>query len=76
MFSIADMIVEATFVNPYADSTNSWDYGFFVRNDTWLGLMRASFLTNLSFQATERLGSEGCRFYVSPYDRIGRRNTR
>ena len=31
--SIADMIVEATFVNPYATSTNSWDYGFFVRND-------------------------------------------
>ena len=32
--SIADMVVEATFVNPFANSTNSWDYGFMVRRDT------------------------------------------
>ena len=32
--SIADMIVESTFVNPYANSTNSWDYGFMLRRDT------------------------------------------
>ena len=27
------MVVEATFVNPYAASTHSWDYGLFVRYD-------------------------------------------
>ena len=31
--SISDMVVEATFVNPYSASSNSWDYGFLVRND-------------------------------------------
>ena len=30
---VADMVVEATFVNPYAASTHSWDYGLFVRYD-------------------------------------------
>ena len=30
--SIADMVVAATFVNPYAASSNSWDYGFIFRN--------------------------------------------
>ncbi len=28
----SDMIVSATFVNPYAASTHSWDYGFFLRS--------------------------------------------
>ena len=31
--SFSDMVVEATFVNPYSASSNSWDYGFFVRYD-------------------------------------------
>ena len=31
--SISDMVVEATFVNPYSASTNSWSYGFFLRDD-------------------------------------------
>ena len=31
--SISDMVVEATFVNPYAGSSNSWDFGFFLRNN-------------------------------------------
>ena len=30
--SITDMVVEATFVNPYAASSDSWDYGFILRN--------------------------------------------
>ncbi len=30
--SIADMVVEATFVNPYSAASNSWDYGFFLRD--------------------------------------------
>ena len=29
--SISDFIVSATFTNPYAASTNSWDYGFIIR---------------------------------------------
>ena len=32
--SIGDMVLEATFVNPYSASSNSWDYGFMVRRDT------------------------------------------
>ena len=30
--SIADMVVEATFVNPYSAASNDWDYGFFLRD--------------------------------------------
>ena len=29
--SVADMIVEATFVNPYGADENPWDYGFILR---------------------------------------------
>ncbi len=29
--SITDMIVEATFVNPYSAASNDWDYGFILR---------------------------------------------
>ena len=32
--TISDMVVEATFVNPYAASSNAWSYGFFLRYDT------------------------------------------
>ena len=31
--SIADMMVEATFVNPYSAASNSWDYGFILRQE-------------------------------------------
>ncbi len=31
--SISDMVVEATFVNPYSAPSNSWDYGFFLRDN-------------------------------------------
>ena len=30
--SIADMMVETTFVNPYSAASNKWDYGFFLRD--------------------------------------------
>ena len=33
--SIADMVVEATFVNPYSAQSNDWDYGFILRNDLY-----------------------------------------
>ena len=29
--SVADMMVEATFVNPYSAASNDWDYGFMLR---------------------------------------------
>ena len=29
--SISDMVVSATFVNPYSTGSDSWDYGFFIR---------------------------------------------
>ena len=29
---MVDMIVEATFINPYSSSYNSWDYGFNIRD--------------------------------------------
>ena len=31
--SISDIVVEATFVNPYSATTSSWDYGFILRRD-------------------------------------------
>ena len=31
--SMADLMVEATFVNPYSASSDSWDYGFILRQD-------------------------------------------
>ena len=31
---MADMVVEATFVNPYSASSNDWDYGFFLLDST------------------------------------------
>ncbi len=33
--SIADMVVEATFVNPYSAASNDWDYGFILRQDRY-----------------------------------------
>ena len=30
--AMADMVVEATFTNPYSSSYNSWDYGFNIRD--------------------------------------------
>ena len=30
---MADMVVEATFVNPYSSGYNSWDYGFILRGN-------------------------------------------
>ena len=33
--SFPDIILEATFVNPYSASSNSWDYGFFLRDNSF-----------------------------------------
>ena len=35
--SIADMMVEATFINPYSASSNDWDYGFMLRRSDYTG---------------------------------------
>ena len=29
--SMSDLVVSATFINPYSATSNSWDYGFFLR---------------------------------------------
>ena len=31
---IADLVIESTFINPYAASDNPWDYGFILRGST------------------------------------------
>ena len=31
--SIANIVVESTFVNPYSSNSNSWDYGFILRRE-------------------------------------------
>ena len=33
--SVADMVVRATFINPYAASSNPWNHGFFIRDNTF-----------------------------------------
>ena len=60
--SLSDMMVEATFVNPYSASSHSWDYGFFIRSNR-----NASFL--------QIIVSSGSRWEVlagetAPYQRI------
>ena len=60
--SLSDMMVEATFVNPYSASSNSWDYGFFIRSNR-----NASFL--------QVIVSSGSRWEVlagetAPYQRV------
>ena len=40
--SIADMIVEATFVNPYPAASNEWDYGFIFRDQGMTLLIHSS----------------------------------
>ena len=33
--SVADMVVRATFINPYAASSNPWNHGFFIRDNAF-----------------------------------------
>ena len=33
--SVADMVIEATFINPYAASSNPWTHGFFIRDNAF-----------------------------------------
>ena len=64
--SIADMVVEATFVNPYAASSNPWDYGFIVRNDRWDD--DAAFLQFVVSSNRRWAVNAGAN---APYDRLG-----
>ena len=63
--SLSDMMVEATFVNPYSASSNSWDYGFLIRYDRYD--RSASFLQIIVSSASrwEVLAGE-----TAPYQRI------
>ena len=44
--SIADMMVEATFVNPYSATSNNWDYGFMLRRYDSTGKQLQVVVTN------------------------------
>ena len=33
--SVADMVVRATFINPYSASSNPWNHGFFIRDNAF-----------------------------------------
>ena len=63
--SIADMVVEATFGNPYASSDDPWDYGFILRqaasDEPFLQLMVTS---NRRWAAVTRAGP------FEPFDQI------
>ena len=63
---VSDMVVEATFVNPYSASTNSWDYGFILRNDIWDDA--APFL---QFIVSSNRGWSVQSGANAPYDRVG-----
>ena len=61
--SLTDMMVEATFVNPYSASSNSWDYGFFYFDPTAMPL------------SSQVIVSSGSRWEVlagetAPYQRV------
>ncbi len=64
--SISDMVVEATFVNPYSASSNSWDYGFIVRNSSWDD--DAPFLQFVVSSTGSWAINAGAN---APYDRLG-----
>ncbi len=64
--SISDMVVEATFVNPYSASSNSWDYGFILRDDNWdddAPFLRFGVSSNQRWAVYSGAGA--------PYERIG-----
>ena len=60
--SIADMVVEATFVNPYAASDDPWDYGFILRSATDLPFLQ--FVVSSNRRWAVMTGVE------APYERI------
>ncbi len=64
--SISNMILEATFLNPYAASSNSWDYGFFLRYDR--GDVDPPFL---QFVVSSNQGWAVLTGSDAPYQRIG-----
>ena len=63
---VSDMVVEATFVNPYSASTNSWDYGFIVRKD-----LRGSDAPFLQFVVSSNRGWAVQSGSNAPYQREG-----
>ena len=61
--SFSDMVVEATFTNPYPTSTGSWDYGFILRQN------RDDPFLQFIVSSDERWAvSTGTN---APYDRLG-----
>ena len=64
--TISDTVVEATFVNPYSASSNSWDYGFIVRSDK-----RDDAAPFLQFVVSSNGGWAVNVGADAPYERIG-----
>lgn len=63
---VADFVIEATFVNPYSASTNSWDYGFILRSDIW-----DDAVPFLQFIVSSNRGWAVQSGANAPYDRVG-----
>ena len=64
--SFSDLVVEATFVNPYSASSNSWDYGFILRKDRWVDdAPFVQFVVSSSRGWAVNAGAD------APYERIG-----
>ena len=61
--SIADMVVEATFANPYSASTAPWDYGFILRSNGDGPFLQFVVSSNQRWEAIA--GAD------APYDRLG-----
>ena len=61
--SISDMVVEATFVNPYGASTAPWDYGFLLRSKEDEPFLQ--FVVSHNRQWAVMSGAN------APYDRLG-----
>ena len=62
--SIADMVVEATFINPYAASDDPWDYGFILRQAGDEPFLQFMVTSNRRWAAVTRAGP------FDPFDQI------
>ena len=60
---ISDLVVEATFINPYSASTDPWDYGFILRNRADVPFLQ--FVVSSNRQWAVMTGTD------APYDRLG-----
>lgn len=60
---LTDFLVEVTFSNPYSRNLGSWDYGFFLGNDSDNEQLRLMFFSNQTWQLAIRSGAK-----YTPFD--------